>query len=149
MIVIRTVVEIQAPMEACFDACRDVELHERSAAQTDERAVGGKTEGMVEQGDEITWSARHLGIRWRLTSRIVEMDRPDWFADEQVRGPFKSMRHEHRFERMEGGTRVTGIFYLSAPLGPLGRLAEWLFLRRHMTRFLERRNAWLKAHLEA
>lgn len=35
-----------------------------------------------------------------------------------------------------------------APLGPLGRLAEVLFLTRYMRRFLEARAAFIKARAE-
>jgi hypothetical protein len=40
-------------------------------------------------------------------------------------------------------------FEFRAPLGPLGHLAEWLFLTRHMRRFLEERARILKRAAES
>ena len=41
------------------------------------------------QGETVTWRAKHFGITWALTSRIVVADAPTLFVDEQVRGPFR------------------------------------------------------------
>ena len=35
------------------------------------------------------------------------------------------------------------------PLGPLGMLADWLFLRRYLTTLLLERNAYLKREAES
>jgi hypothetical protein len=46
---------IAAPVERCFDLARDVDVHLRTAASTGERAVGGKTSGLLELGDVVTF----------------------------------------------------------------------------------------------
>jgi ligand-binding SRPBCC domain-containing protein len=139
---------IQAPAESCFDLSRSVDAHTRSAAFTGEKIVGGRAAGLCEKGDEITWEARHLGIRQRLTVRITEMRRPEFFADEMVRGAFRSMRHEHYFTPEGDGTVMRDVFIYEVPFGPLGRLFDLLVLRSYMTRFLRKRNAALKRELE-
>src|SRR2546427_5810944 len=73
---IRIATTIDAAPERCFDLARDVAAHVRSTTGTDERAVGGVTVGLLELGDEVTWEARHLGIRQRLTVRISRFERP-------------------------------------------------------------------------
>ena len=91
----------------------------------------------------------HLGVRQRLTSQIIEVDRPVFFADRSLSGAFQSLRHEHRFTSIAGGTLMRDHLEWTSPLGPLGRLADALFLRRYMLRFLALRNRNLKAILEA
>ena len=39
---------IAAPAQHCFDLMRHVEVHTRSTSKTQERAVGGKTTGLLE-----------------------------------------------------------------------------------------------------
>src|SRR5919204_3186969 len=95
---IRLATTISAPPERCFDLARDVDSHVRSTAATGERAIGPITAGLLELGDEVTWEARHFGIRQRLTARMTRVDAPREFEDVMVRGPFRSMRHIHRFE---------------------------------------------------
>lgn len=41
------------------------------------------------------------------------------------------------------------VFTFSAPLGPLGLLAEWLFLEKYMRQLLIKRNAVIKAFAES
>jgi len=146
VIVLRT--RVAAPPSRCFDLARDVDLHQRSTAASRERAVAGVTSGLLGAGDEVTWEATHFGVRQRLSSRITEFDPPNRFVDEMVRGAFRRFRHEHQFLAVEGGTEMVDVFDYTSPLGPLGRLADGLFLRRYMTRLLSHRNAYLKRAAE-
>jgi ligand-binding SRPBCC domain-containing protein len=147
VIVLRT--RIAAPPARCFDLARDVEAHQRSTAVSRERAVGAVTSGLLGLDDEVTWEATHFGLRLRLTSRITEFEPPTRFTDAMVRGPFRRFRHEHQFLAVEGGTEMVDTFDYTSPLGPLGRLADGLVLRRYMTRLLRERNAYLKRAAES
>jgi ligand-binding SRPBCC domain-containing protein len=140
---------IAAPRERVFDLARSIDLHQRTLEHTSERAVGGRTSGLIELGETVTWRARHLGVTQHLTSRITGFDRPGWFRDAMVRGAFAWMVHDHWFDEAEGGTVLRDRFRFAAPLGPLGRIAEALVLRRYMTRFLAARNAALKRIAES
>ena len=147
VIVLRT--RVAAPPSRCFDLSRDVELHQRSTAASRERAVAGVTSGLLGLGDEVTWEATHFGIRQRLTSRISEFDPPNRFVDEMIQGAFARFRHDHQFLAADGGTEMVDIFDYTSPLGPLGRFADGLFLRRYMTTLLRERNAYLKRAAES
>lgn len=147
VIVLRT--RVGAPPSRCFDLARDVDLHQRSTAASRERAVAGVTSGLLGPGDEVTWEATHFGLRQRLSSRITEFDPPRRFVDEMVRGAFRRFRHEHQFLPTQVGTEMIDVFDYTSPLGPLGSLADLLFLRRYMTRLLRDRNAYLKREAES
>jgi ligand-binding SRPBCC domain-containing protein len=146
---IRPVTDIAAPIELVYDLARDLDLHARSMAHTGERAVAGRTSGRIELGETVTWQARHFGITWSLTSRITVAEPPTRFVDEQAAGPFRSFRHEHRFEPIAGGTRLIDDWQHVAPFGPIGRLVDRLVLARYMRRLLETRNRALKAEAES
>lgn len=135
---------INAPAELCFDLSRDLDVHMASSGLTGERAVAGVTSGMVKLGDEVTWEAVHLGIRQRLTSRIVAFERPRMFADEMLRGAFKRWYHAHLFEAQASGTLMIDEVNYASPLGLLGRIADMLYLENYIRRFLLRRNAHIK-----
>ncbi len=140
---------VEAPIERVFDLARDIDAHQRSVAGTGERAVAGRTSGLLGPGEWVTWQARHLGRTWSLTSRITVFDRPTVFVDEQVSGPFRSFRHEHRFEPVDGGTLMHDDWRHTSPLGPLGRLADLLLLDGYVRGLLETRNVALKREAEA
>lgn len=140
---------IDAPLERCFDVARSIDVHMASTAHTAERAIAGRTSGLIELGETVTWRARHFGLWHTLTSKIVEFDRPHAFTDVMVTGPFKSFRHDHHFTVDGGRTVMHDVFVFESPFGVLGRLANALVLRRYMTDLLERRNRVLKDTAEA
>jgi ligand-binding SRPBCC domain-containing protein len=145
---LRLETRIEAPIERVFDLARDIGVHERSQAASRERAVAGRQDGLIGAGETVTWRARHYGLWWTLTSRIVVFEPPTWFEDVQATGPFRSFRHRHTFRTVDGGTVMTDDWVHTAPFGPLGRLADRVVLTRHMKRLLELRNAALKREAE-
>ena len=135
---------INAPIEKVFDLSRSIDLHVESTKQTGEQAIAGRTSGLIELGETVTWRAKHFGIWQSLTSKITDYNYPTFFADEMVNGAFKRFRHEHHFSVIEGGTLMQDIFLFESPLGVLGKLANWLFLKKYMTDLLIERNRVIK-----
>ncbi|WP_239021680.1 SRPBCC family protein [Nocardioides jishulii] len=129
--------------EQLMERSLDIDLHLSSMADSDERAVGGVTSGLITLGEEVSWRARHLGIWWSMTSRITVLEPGRRFVDEQVRGPFKRFRHEHRFDAVDGRTRMVDTIDFDAPFGPLGSVAERLVLARYLERLIRTRNEHL------
>jgi ligand-binding SRPBCC domain-containing protein len=141
---------IRAPIELCFDLARDVNAHAESAAFSSERVVEpGRTQGLLEIGDIVAFEGRHFGITQRFVARITALDRPYRFVDEMVQGAFKRLRHVHEFEFTDGTTIMRDMLEWEAPLGILGRLADLLFLRRHMRWFVATKESWIEtSHFE-
>jgi ligand-binding SRPBCC domain-containing protein len=145
--VTRLIVEtfIRAPREVVFDLARDVEAHNRSAAFSGERCVApGRTSGLLEAGDLVTFEGIHFGIRQQVTAKIVDVDRPRRFSDELQHSAFKRLRHDHEFEERDGGTLMRDTLEWTSPLGILGRLADTLFVYRHMQWFVTTKQLALK-----
>jgi hypothetical protein len=112
-----------------FDLELDVDLHADSLPGSRETATTSTGRCRLVLGDEVSFCARHLGVRWQMTGRISTYERPHYFVDEQVRGPFRALRHEHRFEGLgDARTRMTDRMTIRAPLGPLGAVAARILL---------------------
>jgi ligand-binding SRPBCC domain-containing protein len=145
MAVIELETLIAAPPERCFDLSLSVDLHLDSTAETDERVVAGTQSGVLGAGDSVTWEARHFGRRRRLAVRITQYDRPRFFRDEQITGPFRRMTHDHRFEESgAAATRMHDRFEFATWLPVLDRL----ILAPHLRRLLLRRNAEIRKAAE-
>ena len=140
---------IKAKKELVFDLSRSIDLHLLSTKKTNEKAIAGKTSGLMELNDTVTWRAKHLGVYQNLTSIITALDKPNYFVDEMVKGAFKSFKHRHYFEDLNNGTLMIDIFEYRSPLGFLGKLANKLFLKKHMTSFLIERNNVIKESAES
>lgn len=141
---IRIVTSIAAPIERCFDLARDIDFHVRSLAGTGERAVAGRTSGLIELGESVTWEARHFGIRQRLTSKITALDRPRYFRDEMVAGAFRNFAHDHLFEQTGDVTVMIDAVEFQSPLGPIGWLVDRLVLAGYLSRLLTGRAEAIK-----
>jgi len=143
MPIVHTETVIQAPPEVAFDLARSVDAHVESTSRTRESAVGGKTSGLLELGDRVTWRARHFGIWQQLTSEITRYDRPRHFRDSMVEGAFARFDHDHWFEPDRAGTLMTDRFDFNSPLGPIGWAFDAVVLESYLRRFLEGRNRLL------
>ncbi len=141
--------KIAAPRHEVFDLSRSIDLHSESMAESAERAVGGVTSGLIEADQEVTWEARHFGLTFHMTSRIVEMERPDRFVDEQTDGPFRSWRHVHTFEDDGEGTSMADHIEYELRFGFLGTWVDRLVLRRYMTRLIAQRNTFIESAAES
>lgn len=137
---------IAAPPETCFDLVLNVDV--QRVLGNGMEAVAGTTSGTLRRGDLVTWRARHFGLVWRMTSKIVEVERPDCFYDEMQDGPFAFWRHRHEFLRAPDGTRMIDDVHFGAPLGPVGWITERVVLDAYMRRLLTQRNKDLKTRVE-
>ncbi|MEU0560998.1 SRPBCC family protein [Dactylosporangium sp. NPDC006015] len=147
---IEVVTEIDAASDVVFGLELDMDVHAASLAASGETATTSTGRRRVELGDEVTFRARHFGRVWRMTSRITAYEPPRRFTDEQVRGPFRALRHEHLFDDLGGGrTRMTDRMAVSAPLGPVGFLVTRVLLAPYLRRLLQQRAAHVKRLAEA
>lgn len=144
MPVIAHEIYIEAPIGVCFDLARNVDVHTETTSKTKERAVGGVMTGLMENGDSVTWEAVHLGVRQKLTAKIIHMERPHKFTDTMVKGAFHSFVHTHEFIESGTGTVMRDSFDYESPFGIVGKLADKLFLENYMRAFIRDRAIGLK-----
>ncbi|MFB6299707.1 MAG: SRPBCC family protein [Halobacteriales archaeon] len=104
---------------------------------------GAPDPDVLETGSCISMRMQPLGIgpqnSW--TSEITSRESHDdeaVFTDEMTDGPFRTWRHTHRFQAIDGGTLITDHVEYELPLGPLSGLSgavsvffEPMFRYRH------------------
>ncbi|NML59419.1 SRPBCC family protein [Chryseobacterium cheonjiense] len=145
---IQLITVIQSDIQTVFNLSRDIDLHQQSTAKTNESAIAGKTSGLIEEGETVTWKARHLGIYQTLTTKIVAMNTPHHFTDIMQKGAFKSMKHQHIFSQQGENTIMTDIFEFHSPFGIIGKIFDKIFLKSYMKKFLLKRNQLIKSTAE-
>ena len=126
---IKITTTIKAPIEIVFDTCRNIDIHQYSASKTNEKAIAGKTSGLINKGETVTWKGKHFGVYIQHESIISEMEFPIYFADEQLKGHFKSFKHEHIFIQNENQTIMTDILEYETPFSVFGKLFNKLVLK--------------------
>ncbi len=140
---------IHAPKDVCFDLSRSIDLHQFTTKETNEKAIGGRMSGLINEGEYVKWEAKHFFITQTMTVQIKRMDEYDSFEDVMIQGPFRSMKHLHRFEEKDGNTLMSDVFQYEVPYGLGGKIFDTLILRSYMTRFLNQRNRIIKECAES
>jgi ligand-binding SRPBCC domain-containing protein len=80
-----------------------------------------------------------LGIKMYWMTEITHVRDGEFFADEQRYGPYGMWHHQHFFESIPGGTKMTDIVHYKNPLGILGKMANGLFVGNKLRRIFEYR----------
>jgi len=79
-----------------------------------------------------------LGVVWRTRIEVWE---PPWrFVDVQLRGPYALWEHTHSFEPAgDEAVVIRDRVRYALPLGPLGRIAHAVFVKRDLERIFDYR----------
>ena len=149
MPIIKIEMKINAPIERVFDLARCIDLHTESMSESKENAVAGKTNGLINKGETVTWEAIHFGIKQKLTSKITIYERPHRFRDSMVKGAFERFDHDHFFETKDSQIIMKDVFDYNSPLRFLGKIADAVFLENYMRKLLESRNELIKRVAES
>lgn len=92
------------------------------------------------QGMLITYIVKPvLGIPLRWCTEITEIQDRKMFIDEQRFGPYKMWHHEHWFTEVEGGVKMDDEVTYGIPFGPIGQLANTLFVQNQIKAIFEYR----------
>lgn len=87
-------------------------------------------------GALIDYRIRLWGVPVRWRTEITDWEPPLRFVDRQIRGPYRTWIHEHRFSERDGGTAMVDEVRYAAPFGAL---SEPLFVRPQVERIFEYR----------
>jgi ligand-binding SRPBCC domain-containing protein len=79
---------------------------------------------VLREGALIEYRLRLLGVPFGWRTRITDWTPGVRFVDQQLQGPYALWRHEHAFEAVAGGVRMTDTVDFALPGGAAGRLAD-------------------------
>lgn len=71
-----------------------------------------------------------LGIPLPWQTEIFKVNKPNFFSDRQLKGPYKIWEHTHSFVQMENGVLVKDEVKYELPLGILGDIAHSVFVKK-------------------
>jgi ligand-binding SRPBCC domain-containing protein len=80
-----------------------------------------------------------FGISLYWVTEITHVVEGKYFIDEQRFGPYALWHHQHHFREVAGGIEMTDIVHYKIPFGPLGWLADRLFVRRKLEQIFDYR----------
>jgi ligand-binding SRPBCC domain-containing protein len=84
-------------------------------------------------------------VRVRWLTQITHVEPGRLFIDEQRAGPYRLWIHEHRFEPLPEGVRMTDQVTYALPFGPLGNAVHAIYIRRRLKNIFDYRREKVKA----
>ena len=102
------------------------------------RVLTNFDEDEIYQGQIIEYKVSPLfRIPLYWMSKIGEVKKEKFFVDEQRKGPYSLWHHEHHFTEIEDGVEMTDVVQYKIPLGPIGEIANVVFVKRELRRIFE------------
>ncbi len=101
------------------------------------------TENLAEEmyaGQMINYKVTPLlGIKLNWCTEITHVKEQEYFVDEQRFGPYSMWHHEHHIEETTDGMLMKDIIHYKLPLGFLGDIAHFLFVKKKLEGIFEYR----------
>ena len=101
----------------------------------------------MQTGTLIEYKIRLFGVSLRWQTLIESFEPECRFVDIQLRGPYRSWRHEHEFVTVPEGTLIKDRVTYEMPLGWLGEMGRTLLVKRTLDKIFDFRRQAI-AHLE-
>lgn len=73
-----------------------------------------------------------LGIKLNWVTEITHVRDRQYFIDEQRFGPYALWHHQHHFELVDGGVKMTDILNYKVPYGFIGDIANAIFVENRI-----------------
>lgn len=120
-------------------------LGEITPAYMNFKTLSNSYSDTVYAGQIITYKVSPLlGIPLFWMTEITHLKEQEYFIDEQRFGPYALWHHLHRFQEIPGGVLMTDVVNYKMPLGVLGNLAHWLFVRKQVEAIFDYRTTVLE-----
>jgi len=98
----------------------------------------------MHEGQIITYTVRPLfGFRVTWVTEITHINKPRYFIDIQLAGPYKLWHHTHYFNEVNGGVEIIDMVYYSLPLWPFDNLINIAFVENRLKGIFDFRASYL------
>ncbi len=91
------------------------------------------------KGTVIDYTIRLYGVPMKWQTVITDYSPPHFFTDTQVKGPYKTWIHTHRFFPQDGGTLMVDEVRYEVPLGFFGDIIRGMFVKHEVEKIFDYR----------
>lgn len=98
----------------------------------------------IHEGMVIDYTVKPLfGIRVNWKTEICDVQKPLYFTDRQLKGPYKTWVHTHTFIKKAGGVIMKDEIKYQLPFGFIGTITHSLLVKKRIEKIFEFRRAVL------
>lgn len=142
-------ITIDRPLQEVFEFFSKAENLERITPGWLQFKILTPTPVEIYQGRLIDYRLRLYGLPFRWKTEITVWEPPLRFVDSQLKGPYVSWVHEHRFKEKADQTIMTDRVEYAVPGGPLAPLINKLFIAGNVQKIFEYRKKVIQEHFHA
>ena len=103
------------------------------------KVIEGATLPLYE-GQIIAYTVTPLPLfKTSWVSEINHINKPHFFVDTQLEGPYKIWHHKHFLKEIDGGTEITDVVHYQVPFGLLGRLLHPIIIKPKLNKIFKHR----------
>ena len=85
----------------------------------------------IYEGMLINYTVKPLwGIKFHWETEICKVNKPFFFTDRQLKGPYKLWEHSHTFIKKDNGVLIKDEVKYQLPFGIIGNIIHSLFVRK-------------------
>lgn len=80
----------------------------------------------------------NIPVKW--VSKITKVEEPHYFIDEQIKGPYKIWKHQHKFKEIEGGIEAEDIIDYKLKPEIISRPVNYLIVKKQLEEIFDYRS---------
>ena len=81
------------------------------------------------------------GFKTNWVTEITHVEKPDYFVDVQLYGPYTLWHHKHFIHEIEGGVEIEDLVHYKIPFGILGRMMHPILVKPKLNEIFKAREA--------
>ena len=81
------------------------------------------------------------GFNTKWVTEITHVEKPDYFVDIQLYGPYALWHHKHFIHEIEGGVEIEDLVHYKIPFGILGRMIHPILVKPKLNEIFKAREA--------
>jgi ligand-binding SRPBCC domain-containing protein len=135
---------INKPLSEVFDFFKDAGNLNRLTPPSVQFKILTPLPIEIKRGTLIDYSIKINGIPFKWQTEICIWEPPYRFMDQQIKGPYKVWRHEHKFEEIDGITHMTDTVDFLSPGWILEPLINQLYIKHKVKEIFDYRAEQIK-----
>lgn len=149
MSVIRIETHIKSDVKLVYNLSRSPELYEISAQKLNQEVYKKSGSGLVGEGEVVTWKTKMFGNERSLSVKVKTMKACRHIEEEMSKGSFESFKHLHLFRERKESILMINIIEYEVSLGVLGKLADMIFIKDYISKWINVRTKLIKEYAES
>ena len=140
---------IAAPIERVFDLSRHLSIYKAMMQGRKETLSSVSASNLMSQGETVTFQAKHLGKTRLMTTKVITLQKPSSFVEEQVKGDLLHFKHQHHFKSVDNGTIMIDMIDFDGPRDVIGKVIGKIYLKDYLEKLINRRSTLIRQYAES